>query len=103
MKLFYDKSDLPHAKKLRDNRFTWLQSLGATDLSLAPLDEEGFFFAYEHGDEGYRKLVDSRPFVLERPKRPAPRPHLPSVRADAEVVMEARRRPSPRQERQGTE
>ena len=51
MNLLYDKSDLPHAKKLRDDRFVWLQDLGASDISETPLDEAGFLFSYQHGDE----------------------------------------------------
>jgi hypothetical protein len=68
MKLLYDKSDLPHAVQLRDNRFEWLQALGAVELSQSVLDEEGFFFGYQHGDEQYRRTVENRPFVLERPE-----------------------------------
>jgi len=63
MKLLYDKNDLPHSRKMRDERFKWLDELGASELSSAALDEAGFLFGYEHGDEHYRKLVGNRPNV----------------------------------------
>jgi hypothetical protein len=68
MKLLYDKSDLPHAKRLRDDRFKWLQTLGVAEILKTHLDEEGYFFGYQHGDEHYRRLVGDRPFVLDRPE-----------------------------------
>lgn len=49
--LFYDKNDLRHSEKLRDNRFTWLAELGATEISTAAPDAAGFLFGYENGDE----------------------------------------------------
>lgn len=67
MKLLYDKKDLPDSKRLRDERFEWLVELGASELSAAASDEAGFLFGYEHGDEHYRKLVDNRPNVHDRP------------------------------------
>lgn len=71
MKLFYDKNDLQHSKKLRDDRFTWLEELGATELSEADPDDAGFLFGYEHGDEHYRNLVENRPNVRDRPEERA--------------------------------
>jgi hypothetical protein len=68
MRLLYDKSDLAHAKKLRDDRFNWLETLGATEISTTPLDQEGYFFGYQHGDKHYRHLVGDRPLVLDRPE-----------------------------------
>jgi hypothetical protein len=68
LKLLYDKNDLPHSKKLRDERFNWLTDLGAAELSSSAADEEGFLFGYEHGDEKYRKLVEDRPNVRDRPE-----------------------------------
>lgn len=68
MKLFYDKNDLQHSKKLRDDRFTWLKELGATELSEADPHDAGFLFGYEHGDEHYRTLVEDRPRVRDRPE-----------------------------------
>jgi hypothetical protein len=68
LRLFFAKSDLPFAKKLRDDRFNWLHNLGASEISKAPLDQEGYFFGYDHGDEQYRQLVCNRPFVLDRPE-----------------------------------
>ncbi len=79
MKLLYDKADLLHAKKLRDERFAWLQALGASDLSVTPPDEEGFFFGYQHGDEHYRHLLGNRPFVLDRPEHWKELAHLEDV------------------------
>jgi hypothetical protein len=35
MQLFYDTDDLPHARKLHDRRFQWLQELGAVELGRA--------------------------------------------------------------------
>src|SRR6267154_6798046 len=69
MKLLYDPYDLPHAKKLRDERFRWLIEMGAVELSRTSLDEHGFLFAYQHGDDRYRRLVDDRPRVLDRPEQ----------------------------------
>jgi hypothetical protein len=68
MKLFYDKHDLPDAKKLRDKRLDWLVEMEATELSTTPLDEAGFLFSYEHGDEHYKRLVANRPRVTDRPE-----------------------------------
>jgi hypothetical protein len=68
MKLLYDKADLPHASKLRDERFAWLQALGASELSEVPLDEPGFLFSYQHGDDEYRQLVGNRPRLCDQPE-----------------------------------
>ncbi|HEX7446012.1 MAG TPA: ATP-grasp domain-containing protein [Pirellulales bacterium] len=65
--LFYDKHDLRHSKKLRDERFTWLTELGVTELSEAAADATGFLFGYEHGEEQYRSLVADRPNLRDRP------------------------------------
>ena len=54
MKVLYDKNDLPHAKKMRDDRFAWLAELGATELSEFAGDDTAFLFGYQHGDEHYR-------------------------------------------------
>lgn len=67
MKLLYDKSDLPYSKKLRDERFQWLSEIGASELTSAILDEAGFLFGYEHGDDHYYKLVKDRSNVRDRP------------------------------------
>lgn len=67
MKLLYDQNDLQHSKKLRDDRFLWLKELGATELSETDLDDAGFLFGYEHGGDHYRKLVENRPNVHDRP------------------------------------
>lgn len=56
MKLLYDKNGLPHAKKLRDERFTWLKEIGAVDLSDTSLSDEGFLFAY-----GWRPALTTGP------------------------------------------
>ena len=69
MKLLYDKNDLPDAKKLRDDRFKWLTELGAAELSETSPADEGFLFAYQHGDEHYRNLVCNRPKVFDRPEQ----------------------------------
>ena len=50
MKLFYDRNDLAHAKKLKDDRFKWLQDLGATELSESSPEGIGFLFGYEQGE-----------------------------------------------------
>jgi hypothetical protein len=63
MKLLYDKSDLPHAKKLGDNRFSWLEDMGGTELEQAALDDAGFLFGYEYGDprsDRHSRLGSSR-------------------------------------------
>jgi hypothetical protein len=69
MKLLYDPNDLPYAKKLRDERFRWLIDMVAVELSRTSLDEHGFMFAYQHGDDRYRRLVADRPHVLDRPEQ----------------------------------
>ena len=56
MQLFYDPDDLPHAKKLRDERFSWLEELGATRLDEAKSEDEGFLFGYQHGMEHLREF-----------------------------------------------
>lgn len=68
MNLYYDKTDLSYARKLRDERLRWLIELGATDIATAPLDAEGFLFSYAHGDEHYRRLVGNRPGIADRPE-----------------------------------
>lgn len=67
MKLLYDKDDLPHAVKLRDDRIKWLRELGAVELSEMPLNVEGFLFSYQHSDEHYQHLRADRPHVTDRP------------------------------------
>lgn len=83
MKLLYDKSDLAHAKKLRDDRYTWLQSLGAADLSVTPSDEEGFFFGYQHGDEPclarHRATSRNGPVSKRLVMAPMPSPAMPNA------------------------
>jgi hypothetical protein len=68
LKLLYDKNDLPHAKKLRDERFNWLKQLGAFELSETPLKDAGFLFSYQHGEDHYQRLVADRPHVYDRPE-----------------------------------
>ncbi|MFC1596694.1 ATP-grasp domain-containing protein [Planctomycetota bacterium] len=68
MRLFYDKTDLKHAKKLGDSRLAWLRELGATELSEAALDEPGFLFGYDLGLEHLEKQVASRPTLHDRPE-----------------------------------
>lgn len=68
MKLLYDENDLLHAAKLRDKRFTWLEELGASQLAGSTLDDAGFLFGYDDGDEHYRRLVENRPNVRDRPE-----------------------------------
>jgi hypothetical protein len=67
MLLCYDKNDLIHAVKLRDERFNWLHELGAIELSQAPTDAAGFLFGYENGEEDYIRLVGHRPNMHDRP------------------------------------
>ena len=66
--LVFDKNDLRHSEKLRDNRFRWLSELGATEVSEAAHDAAGFLFGYENGDEPYRNLVANRPNLRDRPE-----------------------------------
>jgi len=69
VKLFYDEFDLPIAAKLRDPRLAWLLELGAEEISRAAVDDEGFLFAYQHGDDArYRELVADRPRIFDRPE-----------------------------------
>jgi hypothetical protein len=68
MKLFYDRNDLPHAKKLKDDRFKWLQDLGATELSESSPQDIGFLFGYEQGEGKLGKQVANRPGIHDRPE-----------------------------------
>ena len=43
-KLVYDPSDLPPAKKLKDDRFDWLRKLGAVELQELQPDDDGVLF-----------------------------------------------------------
>ncbi len=56
MKLLYDSDDFPHAKKLKDERFKWLQELGASDLREEAAEVTGFLFGYWHGADHLREL-----------------------------------------------
>lgn len=67
MKLFYDRRDIPNAARLRDDRLRWLQELGATELGDASLDDQGFLFGYEHGEQHLEQQVGSRPGIHDRP------------------------------------
>ncbi|TWU13863.1 hypothetical protein CA54_27030 [Symmachiella macrocystis] len=51
MKLFYDKDDLPDAKRLRDKRLDWLIEVNALDIQQSHRDDMGFLFGYECGVE----------------------------------------------------
>lgn len=68
MELFYDSDDFPHAEKLKDERFQWLQELGATDLREAAADAAGFLFGYWHGREHLRQLGGQYPSIRDRPE-----------------------------------
>lgn len=68
MQLFFDANDLIHARKLRDDRYKWLREMGAIELSQVPLSEQGFLFAYQHGDQHYRDLVRNHPNIFDRPE-----------------------------------
>jgi len=68
MRLFYDPNDLPHAKKLHDERLTWLQELGAARLDQAKPDDAGFFFGYQHGVEQLREALARFPNIRDRPE-----------------------------------
>lgn len=68
MKLFYDPNDLPHAVPLKDERFRWLQELGAEEIDESRPDEAGYLFAYQHADDRYARLVAARPNVADRPE-----------------------------------
>lgn len=67
MKVFYDQTDLAHAKKLKDDRFKWLCELGATELSSSTPTDRGFLFGYEHGDVNLNKQVKLRPGIRDQP------------------------------------
>jgi len=68
MKLFYDRNDLTHAKKLKDDRFKWLQDLGATELLASNSQDIGFLFGYEHGEAHLATQVGNRPGIHDRPE-----------------------------------
>jgi hypothetical protein len=87
MKLFFDKHDLVNAKKLRDERFTWLRDLGAMELSEASQEEAGFLFGYDQGSDHYQRLVGDRPNVRDRP---AERDELNDLRRVLERLIECK-------------
>jgi hypothetical protein len=68
MHLFYDAHDLPHAGKLHDGRFQWLQELGAVELNQADRQATGFLFGYQQGIEHLRQQVADRPLIRDRPE-----------------------------------
>ena len=68
MKLVYDANDLPHAKKLKDDRFDWLRELGAVELSEVQADDDGFLFSYQHGESNLAQQVGHLPRIHDRPK-----------------------------------
>jgi hypothetical protein len=66
MQLFYDSNDLSHAKKLRDERFSWLEELGAGTSDQAEPEDEGFLFGYQqHGIEHLRAISARFPNIRE--------------------------------------
>ena len=67
LKLVYDRYDLPNAKKLGDNRLSWLQELGATELFDCRPDDRGFLFSYEQGEEHLGRQVGNRPGIHDQP------------------------------------
>ena len=68
MKLFYDRNDLPHAKRLKDDRFKWLGELCATELSDSTPNDTGFLFGYEQGEGQLGEQVGNRPGIHDRPE-----------------------------------
>jgi len=66
MKLFYDKNDLPDAKRLRDKRFDWLIELNALEIQQSNPEDVGFLFGYECGDEHLDCQVGDRPNIHDR-------------------------------------
>ena len=87
MKLIFDKRDLRHAKKLRDQRFRWLQDLGAAELSETGLDEPGFLFGYDLGSEHLESQVGNRPNLHDRPEE---REALLSLERTLEALQDRR-------------
>jgi len=67
MQLYYDQRDLADAKKLRDERFKWLQELGATELANVGPDSEGFLIGYQYGEAHLAEQVGEYPGVRDRP------------------------------------
>jgi hypothetical protein len=67
MRLLYDSSDFPHAKKLKDERFQWLQELGATDVRKEASEVSGFLFGYWHGLDHLRAMAASYPNIRDTP------------------------------------
>ena len=67
MKLVYDSGDLANAKKLKDDRFEWLQELGAVELAELRSGDCGFLFSYEHGTEHLEKQIGRFPGIHDRP------------------------------------
>ncbi len=79
MKLYYDRNDLPTAKKLKDHRLMWLREIGAIDLAEATPDAEGFLFGYEQGESHLARQVADRPGIHDQPHERQELVHLDDV------------------------
>jgi len=79
MKLFYDQQDLPDAERLRDKRFEWLIDLQAAEIAQSKLDDAGFLFGYERGEDRLAKQVADRPHIRDQPEDRRDLIHLEDV------------------------
>ena len=79
LQLFFDKNDLPDAAKLKDDRFRWLQEIGAIELSDAAASAKGFLFSYEHGETHLSNQLKDQPEIRDRPNERQALIHLDDV------------------------
>lgn len=79
LQLFYDHNDFPNARKLKDERFHWLQDIGAVDLGESQPDATGFLFSYHYSDSHLINQVGDYPGIHDRPEEREELIHLDEV------------------------
>jgi hypothetical protein len=79
MGLLYDPRDDAYHERLGSQVLYWLDDLDARPLDEVGPDAEGFLFAGARSIEDYRRLVQGRPFVRDRPGEREPLLRLDSV------------------------
>lgn len=79
MDLFYDERDDAAHEARGSQVLYWLDDLGAKPLREAKAGDQGFLFAGARPMDDYRRLVDRRPFLRDRPEERGPLLRLNSV------------------------
>jgi len=68
MRLLYEAKHFERCEKLGDQRYLWLDDLGAAPLHEATPDEEGFLFSLDAGTDEYAEMLCPYANIQERPK-----------------------------------